>query len=96
MRPVVVQTDFAGDDGPSALPLVLGGALMVGARCGRHGSRPQQLAPTLKVVPTSAPTPRRRRVALAVGASLALALLGACAADPAPPPVRATPSAARA
>ena len=30
VRPVVVQTDFAGDGGPSALPLVLGGALVVG------------------------------------------------------------------
>ena len=30
VRPVVVQTDFAGDGGPSALPLVLGGALLVG------------------------------------------------------------------
>jgi hypothetical protein len=30
VRPVVVQTDFAGDDRSSALPLVLGGALMAG------------------------------------------------------------------
>jgi hypothetical protein len=30
VRPVVVQTDFAGGDRSSALPLVLGGALMVG------------------------------------------------------------------
>ncbi|MFL6165015.1 MAG: hypothetical protein ACJ710_01950 [Ornithinibacter sp.] len=30
VRPVVVQTDFAGDDHSSALPLVLGGALMAG------------------------------------------------------------------
>ncbi len=30
VRPVVVQTDFAGDDHSSTLPLVLGGALMVG------------------------------------------------------------------
>ncbi len=30
VRPVVVQTDFAGNDRSSALPLVLGGALMVG------------------------------------------------------------------
>jgi len=31
VRPVVVQTDFAGDDRSSALPLVLGGGLLVGA-----------------------------------------------------------------
>ena len=36
-------------------------------------------------MPTSVPTPRRRRALLAAGASAALALLGACAADPAPP-----------
>ncbi len=30
VRPVVVQTDFAGNDRSSALPLVLGGAVMVG------------------------------------------------------------------
>ncbi|MFL6176323.1 MAG: hypothetical protein ACJ715_06695 [Ornithinibacter sp.] len=45
VRPVVVQTDFAGDDHSSAVPLVLGGALMAGGvgavatRRTRGGSR---------------------------------------------------------
>ncbi len=39
------------------------------------------------------PTAGRRRVLLVAGASAALALLGACAAEPAPAPARATPSA---
>ncbi len=36
-------------------------------------------------MPITVPTSRRRRTALAAGAVAALALLGACAADPAPP-----------
>ena len=85
VRPVVVQTDFAGEDRSTALPL--------GARrrppgrrhrCGRRGSRsrPRRLAPTLRSCRSTARPAGGRRVLLAAGASAALALLGACAADP--------------